>query len=57
MSLVNDEFLNDQMDFAAYVLKKGILAQELGQGQPVTETCNVIKEALNAVANFSAENC
>ena len=45
------------MDFAAYVLKKGILAQELGQGQPVTETCNVIKEALNAVANFSSENC
>lgn len=32
VSLANDEFLNDQMDFAAYVLKKGILAHELGQG-------------------------
>ena len=56
MSLVEDEFLNDQLDFANYVLKKGILGHELGQGQPVTETCNVIREALNAVSGFTAAN-
>lgn len=56
MSLVEDELLNHQLDFANYVLKKGILSHELGQGQPVTETCNIIREALNAVSGFTAAN-
>jgi len=38
------------MDFAQYVLKKGILRHELGEGQPATETCNLVQEALAAVA-------
>ena len=49
ITLMGDEFLSDQMDFASYVLKKGVLLYEVGEGQPTTETCNVIREALAAV--------
>ena len=32
ISLTEDDFLNEQMDFVRYVLKKGILRHELAQG-------------------------
>ena len=56
VSLTEDEFLNDQLDFASYVLRKGILSQELSQGQPVTETCNIVREAVSALSGFYAAN-
>ena len=54
--MTDDEFLNDQLDFASYVLRKGILSQELSQGQPVTETCNIVREAVSAISGFYAAN-
>ena len=33
------------MHLASYVLRKGVLAHELAPGKPVTETCNLLREA------------
>ena len=41
------------MHLASYVLRKGVLAHELAQGKPVTETCNLLREAL---ASLEAHN-
>ena len=38
------------MDFVQYVFRKGVLRYELGEGQSATETCNLLKEALAALA-------
>ena len=42
------------MDFAHYVLRKGILRYELGENQPATETCSLLNEALNALMHHNA---
>lgn len=46
VTLNDDDLLNDQMHLASYVLRKGVLAHELAQGKPVSETCNLLRQVM-----------
>lgn len=41
------------MDFAQYVLRKGITRHELGTAQPTTDSCSLIREATSRILNDS----